>query len=206
MTAAKSFASARAVTAAILVAGGIISLAVNYPGHLEFDGLMEFAEGRSGIYGNWHPPVVSWLLGLSAAVRGDAWLFVLLDTVLAFGAFLGLLACARPPTWITMLAAVVLIALPQLFLFPSIVWKDVLFANAAIAGFCCLSLAAEGAKPRLLLPVAIGLLALAVLARPNGFVILPCAALAYGLAAGRRDHSVLRRSLLGGLGIFAVAF
>ncbi len=205
MTAAKTIASARAVTAAILVAGAILSLAVNYPGHLEFDGVMQLAEGQSRVYSNWHPPVMSWLLGLSAALRGDAWLFVLLDTVLGTGALLFLLGSARIPTRGTVLIALVIVALPQFLLFPSIVWKDILFANATIAGFCCLSLALE-ARAKFLLPAAIILLALAILARQNGIVILPCAALAYGIAAGRRDHSILRRSVLVGLAVFAVAF
>jgi hypothetical protein len=205
MIAAKPIASARAATAVILVTGAILSLAVNYPGHLEFDGIMQLAEGESGIYSNWHPPVMSWLLGLSAALRGDAWLFVLLDTALGTGAFLFLLGSARIPTKATVLIALVIVALPQLLLFPSIVWKDILFANATIAGFCCLSLATE-ARAKFLLPVAIILLALAVLARQNGIVILPCAALAYGMAAGKRDHSILRRSALAGLAIFALAF
>src|SRR5579872_4881109 len=108
MIAAKPIASARAVTAVILVAGAILSLAVNYPGHLEFDGIMQLAEGESGIYSNWHPPVMSWLLGLSAALRGDAWLFVLLDTVLGTGAFLFLLGSARVPTKPTVLAALLI--------------------------------------------------------------------------------------------------
>jgi len=56
------------------------------------------------------------------------------------------------------------------------------------------------------LPGAIVLLALAVLARQNGIVILPCAALAFGLATGRRDRSIARRSLLFGFAVFAVAF
>ena len=205
MIPAKPIASARAVTAAILVAGAILSLAVNYPGHLEFDGIMQLAEGKSRLYSNWHPPVMSWLLGLSAALRGDAWLFVLLDTALGTGAFLFLLGSDRRPTMVTVLAALVIVALPQLLLFQSIVWKDMLFAYATVAGFCCLSLAVE-ARAKFLLAVAAVLLALAVLARQNGIVILPCAALAYGIAAGRRDHSILRRSALLGLAVFAMAF
>ena len=205
MIAAKSIPSARAVTAAILVAGALLSLAVNYPGHLEFDGIMQLAEGQSRIYSNWHPPVMSWLLGLSYALRGDAWLFVVFDTVLGTAAFLLLLCSARIPTKRTVLAGLVFVALPQLLLFPSIVWKDILFANATVAGFCCLSLAGETRAKRLLL-AAIVLLALAVLARQNGIVILPCAALAFGIATGRQDRSVLRRSLLLGLAVFAVAF
>ncbi len=205
MIAAKPMASARAVTAAILVAGAMLSLAVNYPGHMEFDGIMQLAEGHSGVYSNWHPPVMSWLLGLSDALHGDAWLFVLFDTVLGTAAFLFLLCSTRIPTWLTVLAALVIVALPQLLLFPSIVWKDILFANATIAGFCCLSLASE-ARAKWLLPGAIILLALAVLARQNGIVMLPCAAFAYGMAAGQRDRSITRRSLLFGFAVFAVAF
>src|SRR5713226_8995845 len=105
MIAAKSLTSARTASAAILAAGAMLSLAVNYPGHLEFDGIMQLAEGKSRIYSNWHPPVMSWLLGLSAALRGDAWLFVLLDTVLGTGAFLFLLGSARIPTRGTVLIA-----------------------------------------------------------------------------------------------------
>ncbi len=205
MIAAKSIASPRAVSAAILVVGAILSLAVNYPGHMEFDGVMQLAEGHSGIYSNWHPPVMSWLLGLSDALRGDAWLFVLFDTALGAAGFLFLLCSKRSPTWLTALAALMIVALPQFFLFPSIVWKDVLFANAMVAGFCCLSLAGE-ARAKWVLPVAIVLMALAVLARQNGIVILPCAALAFGLAAGRQDRSILWRSALVGLAIFATAF
>jgi hypothetical protein len=211
MTAAKSLTSPRAAVVTILVAGAAFSLAVNYPGHMEFDGIMQLVEGRTGLYSNWHPPVMSWLLGLSDALRGDAWPFVLLDTVLGYGGFLLLLSSARTPTKLTALLALVFVVTPQLFLFPAIVWKDILFANAATAGFCCLSLAIEARrKGPLLLTAAIILLALAVLARQNGIVILPCAALAYGLATGARGRgrgsSILGRSLLFGLAIGVLAF
>lgn len=202
----------RAAAIAILVAGATFSLAVNYPGHMEFDGIMQLVEGRTGLYSNWHPPVMSWLLGLSDALRGDAWLFVLLDTALGYGGFVLLLSSARRPTKLTVLFALIFVALPQLFLFPAIVWKDVLFANAATAGFCCLSLAVEarGTRPKgpLLLAAAIVLLALAVLARQNGIVVLPCAALAYGLAAGRHGgiSSILGRSLVFALAVGVLAF
>jgi len=211
---AKSLASARAAATVLLVAGAAVSLAVNYPGHVEWDGTIQLLEGRTGLYSNWHPPVMSWLLGLSDALRGDAWLFVLLDTALGYGAFLFLLSSARRPTKLTVLLALVFVALPQLFLFPSIVWKDILFANATTAGFCCLSLAVEARAARrktyLLLLGAIVLLALAVLARQNGIVILPCAALAYGIATGRqgqgRVSSILGRSLIFALAVGVLAF
>src|SRR5437588_2391673 len=63
---------------------------------------------------------------------------------------------------------------------------------------------------RLLLLGAIGLLTLAVLARQNGIVILPCAALAFGMATGRHGHgrvlSILARALSFGLVIGVLAF
>src|SRR5471032_1265864 len=109
MITAKSLASARAAPVAILAAGAAFSLAVNYPGHMEFDGIMQLVEGRTGLYSNWHPPVMSWLLGLSDALRGDAWLFVLLDTMLGYGGFPFLLSSARRPTKLTVLFALVFV-------------------------------------------------------------------------------------------------
>ncbi|HEY2071158.1 MAG TPA: hypothetical protein VGG48_16495 [Rhizomicrobium sp.] len=179
----------RVIAAAVLFAGFLASAIVNWPGHLEFDGVMQLLEGRTGLYSNWHPPIMSWLLGLSDALTHGAGLFVLFDTAMAFGAMLAILWLAPKPGWLAAAAAVVVIALPQLFLFQAIVWKDLLFADACVAGFVCLAQAAvrwEQPRARFAwLGGGVLFVTLAVLARQNGFVILPCAALALGLAAPR---------------------
>ncbi len=179
----------RMIAAAIVIAGCVASLIVNYPGHIEYDGIMQLAEGKSGIYSNWHPPVMSWLLGLSYAARGDGWLFILLDTLMGFGALLSLLWLTARPGWVAAFAALVFVALPQLFLFQTIVWKDILFADALLAGFVCLAHAAAhwgNSRARFaLLSGATLFIALAVLTRQSGAVVLPCAAVTLGFIAAQ---------------------
>jgi len=169
---------------------------------------MQLAEGYSGVYSNWHPPVMSWLLGISYAVRGDAWLFVLLDTLLVYGALASILWLVKIPSKLSVPTALVCIALPQLFLFPSIVWKDVLFANSMLAGFSLLAQMAARWDARDIRFVLFGfaalVLSLAALARQNGAVVLPCAAIAVALISSSRPDNGVRVGLLWGLGFLAL--
>lgn len=203
----KAFVSPRAIAAAILILGALASLVVNYPGHLEFDSIMQMAEGRSGIYSNWHPPVMSWLLGLADAARGDAWLFVLLDTAMGYGALLSLLWLVEKPRAPVIFAALVCAAVPQFFLFGAIVWKDALFAYALLVAFTFLAHAAARWNARnwrlALLGGAAVFSALAVLTRQNGAVLLPCAVIAVGAVAWQVEGR--RKAIVYGLGFLAVS-
>lgn len=123
------------VGAAIIVLGGIAAVAVNRPGHLSFDLAVQLLEGRLGVYGNWHPPVMSWILGVCDQAVPGATLFLVFNALLAYGALASIMAATCSTSWIAPLAAAAVIALPQLFIMQGIVWKDVLFANASLAGF-----------------------------------------------------------------------
>lgn len=164
------------VTAAIIVAGFGFCWAANWPGHLSYDSVIQLLEGRTAVYANWHPPVMSWLLGLGDAVWPGAGLFVLFVSLLAYGALFGLLALRPPRSWAAPFVAVVLILTPQFLIYPAIVWKDVLFAVANAAGFVLLALAARvWPRPYLrfgLLGAGFVLLVLAALARQNGILVL----------------------------------
>src|ERR1700712_4263735 len=78
------------VTAAFLLAGFVATLAANWPGHLSYDSILQLHQGRAGLYNDWHPPVMAWLLGLGDAIVPGAGLFVLFQMLLAFGALLAL--------------------------------------------------------------------------------------------------------------------
>jgi hypothetical protein len=183
------FANPRLWAAAIVVAGYATALIVNWPGHLEFDSVRQLLEGRKGIYSNWHPPIMSWMLGAFDAIVPGGALFVLFDTTLAYGALVSLLWLVEKPSWWAVPAALVAVALPQLFLFQAIVWKDVLFADALVAGFVALAHALRrwrNIPVRLLwLAGSALILALAILSRQNGIVVLPCAGLALLVAVAR---------------------
>jgi hypothetical protein len=162
--------------------------------------VLQLAQGRTGVYNFWHPPVMAWLLGLfDRVVRGTA-LFVIFDTALLYGA-LAVLVLAPPRTsWLAAPMIAVWAVIPNGLIYPGIVWKDVLFSVSATAGFCGLVLAALAWRRRRLrfglIVAGFLLLALAALTRQNGLVVLPIAAIALGWIAGRQGghrpiHSAL---------------
>jgi hypothetical protein len=196
--------AARFATVAILIAAAVVSLWLNLPGHLSYDSVVQLAEGRTGVYNGEHPPVMSWLLGLGDALAPGAAAFVVLDTLLVYGALLALAMIAPRVSWLAAPLAAASVCLPQLALYPAIVWKDVLFAGASAAGFAALAWAADRwPKP---LPRAVWLtlgllwLTLAALARQNGAVVLPIGAAAVSWIAARAGESKpWRRGLAHGL-------
>jgi FkbM family methyltransferase len=177
----------RLAVAAVIALGGLIGLWLNLPGHFSYDSVVQLAEGRAGVYSGEHPPVMSWLLGLADALTPGAGLFVVVDTLLIDGALIAFVLLAPRASWLAVPLAAALLALPQLALYPAIVWKDVLFAGASVAGFAALAWAAAWwSEPRrryALVGVALVLLTLAALSRQNGAVVLPIASLAFGAIA-----------------------
>lgn len=180
-------------TGAVILAGYGLSMAASLPGQLSYDSVIQLLEGRSGAYSGWHPPVMSWLLGLSDAVAPGTALFVTGSAVLAFGSLLSLLWIPPKTSWIAPAVALLLILTPQLLLYQGIVWKDVLFADVAVAGFVALAHVGaqwlQKARRYALIGLAILLLTLAALARQNGILLLPFAGLALGLTARRNGRS-----------------
>jgi hypothetical protein len=181
--------SARLAAAAVLIAGFAFTLAWSWPGHLSYDSIVQLHDGRLGFYHSWHPPVMAWLLGVGDAVLPGAGLFVLFDALLLFGALLSLVWIRPRVTWIGVVMAALCLALPQLVLYQALVWKDVLFADAMVAGFIVLAQAearwANGTARWALIAAAFALFALAALTRQNGFVVPLFGALALALIMWR---------------------
>jgi hypothetical protein len=173
----------------VLTAGFAAILAVNWPGQMSYDSVVQLADGRSGHYDSWHPVVMAWLLGLFDALIAGPGLFLAFTMLLLGGAWLILLRIGRPGFG----AAVLLVAIcltPQLVLYQATIWKDVLFADAGIAAFAALAAAATwwaNMRARFVwLGVSAALFSLAALARQNGALLVPIAALSLGLIAGRK--------------------
>ncbi|HWF78445.1 MAG TPA: hypothetical protein VN694_14865, partial [Caulobacteraceae bacterium] len=193
----------RLLAGLVIVGAWAACLALNWPGHFTWDSVMQLAEGRRGLYSGQHPPVMSWLLGLADAIRPGAAPFVALQSALVFGSLLAFALIGRG-AWLAALLAIIVAAFPQLAVYPAIVWKDVLFAGAACAGFAALAWAgavwARAGRRWALLAAAAALLALATLARQNGAVVLPFAAVAVAWIAARNSAG---RPLARGAGFFA---
>ena len=107
-------------------------------------------------------------------------------------------------------AAVVLanIVSPPVLLYQGIVWKDVMFADAAVAGFACFAHAAACWQDRARRLAWLGprflLLCLAALTRQNCAGLLPFAAAALGWIAARGGMAAIGAILLGAAALAAL--
>ena len=168
------------LVSAILLLGFVTMLALNFPGQMSYDSIAQLEQGRSGVYHSWHPPVMAFLLGIFDRFVPGSGLFLLFTSVLALFSFFTLTQPRQASGWSVLLALVVMVS-PQWLLYQGLIWKDVLFANAAIAGFAALVLAARSRVHPGWVVMAALLFVLAAMTRQNGIVILPFAAGAYGL-------------------------
>ena len=164
-----------AMTAAMTAAGFALTLYVFYPGIMTFDALYVYKDMAKGFYGDWQSPVmiVLWSL-IDPIAPGSASMFLLIATFywLAFG--LLALTMARHSVW-PALALLLLAVSPPAFVFVGIIWRDVLFANTWLLA-AALSFAAANRDSKLRVPaqaMALGLLALGVLLRPNALAAAP---------------------------------
>ena len=182
---------AKALYFGALATGLLLVLAAALPGHMTTDSVIQLAEGRTGVQRSFNPAFMSWLLGKFDSVLSGTSLFVTFNVVLFFGSLAILPWLARRTHWLAAPALLAVIATPQVLIYQGIVWKDVFFANAAIAGTVLLALSVgEGtgrAGRRLARGGGLALLVVAALVRQNGILALGAAALAVGLAAGSRQ-------------------
>lgn len=185
MTAADSRPSAAArATQAVVIAGLLLILGLNLPGHLSYDSVAQLREGRFGERFTWGPALYAWILGVGDRIYPGTALYVTASALL-LGATLLLLLRLRPRTsWAAVPVAAVIMLSPQAMIYQGIVWKDVLFANCAVAGFVLVAYAASRwpqRKRRLgALALAALLFAVGALVRQNGAIVIPIAALALG--------------------------
>jgi hypothetical protein len=163
------------VTAAMTAAGFALTLYVFYPGVMTYDALFVYNDIAKGFMGDWQSPVMTVLWSLIDPIApGSGSIFLLIVTLywLAFG--LLAFTIARHSVW-RAVVLLLLAALPPAFVFVGIIWRDVLFANTwLLAGVLSFAAADRRIKMRLpALAMALGLLALGVLLRPNALAAAP---------------------------------
>lgn len=174
----------------VLIAGFVLVLGLNLPGHLSTDSVIALAEGRSGERIVWGPPMYGAILGVFDDVLAGTGLYVAASTLILFLSLAALpRLVGRPANWIATGVLALALITPQILIYQAIVWKDVLFANLAVAAFVCLAHASLGwdhgrwhGGQRAWEPVAgaVVLLAFATLVRQNGLIAVVFAALALG--------------------------
>ena len=191
----------RAAFRAVLAAGLLVMLGANLPGHLSYDSVAQLYEGHFHLRETWGPALYAWILGLFDAVIPGTALYVTVSGLVLF-ASLASLSDLRPRTsWWAVLAAALVVLTPQLLVYQAIVWKDVCFANTAIAGLICLAHAVRvwpnAVRRWLFLASALLLLAVASQVRQNGIIAAVFGAIALGWLASRGQW---RRGIAWGIG------
>src|SRR3974390_3384800 len=121
--------------------------------------------------------MMSWLLGVFDSILPGTALFTSFDIALFFASLAALYHLARNPSPAAAITLAGVVLTPQVVLYQGIVWKDVLFADLAIAGFAALAVAGECWERKWLryelAALAFVLFTVATLVRQNGGVVLP---------------------------------
>jgi hypothetical protein len=201
--------AARQLSFATIVAFWLVTLAVNSPGHLSFDSIVQLEEARSRSYAGFHPPLMSYLMMLfDSTIPGTA-LFLVFVQALFFGAMILIILSVERVRWWTAPIIAVGCLHPFVIVYQGIVWKDVLFANLSVFAFAWLYVARN--RKRLWRWSAYGIAvisaACAALVRQNGAIVLLVLTIAITyLETPARNHIL---KLLGGaaaaVAIFFVA-
>lgn len=187
-----------------LLAGYLMMLRLNLPGHLSVDSVLALHEGRFGVRTTWNPAIFGWLLGRADSVWRGAGLAVVVSGAVLFGAWAAMARLRRGASWLAPIVALGVIALPQVVIYPGIVWKDVWFAEAGIAGFVALAFALRSQRVAARLPLlalSALLLAVAGLLRQNGLLLAGAGAVAIAWAGWSRGAG---RSIAGAV-VWAVS-
>lgn len=173
--------SADTVARYILGAGFLVMLALSLPGQMTYDSLAQLHEGRVGVRETWGPAVYAAVLGFFDHLAPGPGLYVTASAFVAYAALIGLIGLRPRTSWWGAFAAALLVLSPALLIYQGVVWKDVLFANLALAAFVLLARIARDwrpdARPWLALAGLVLLLALAAQVRQNGLVAALIAAL-----------------------------
>ncbi len=195
--------SARTALRSVLAVGLLVMLGANLPGHLSYDSVAQLYEGHFHIRETWGPALYAWVLGFFDRFVAGTALYVTVSGLILTVA-LASMTDLRPRTrWIAVLVAAGLVLTPQMLIYQGIVWKDVMFANSALAGTVCLAHASRTWSDRrrrwALLLLALVLIAAGTQVRQNGIIAGVFAALALGWIGGQGRWL---RGAMWGLGAF----
>jgi hypothetical protein len=159
----------------MIALGFALTLLVFYPGVWTYDARFVYQDIAKGFRGDWQSPVMVALWSLIDPIApGAGSMFLLIITLywLAFG--LLALTLARRSVWLAALLLLLAVS-PPAFVFIGILWRDVLFACLwLLAAVLAFVVADREAKLRVPIQgIALGLLVLGVLLRPNALIAAP---------------------------------
>jgi hypothetical protein len=164
----------------LIALGFALTLWVFYPGVWTYDARYVYQDIAKGMLGDWQSPVMTVLWSLIDPIAPGAGSMFLLIAALYWLGF-GLIAfiVARRSMWLALVLLLLALS-PPAFVFVGILWRDVLFAATwLLSAALAFAVADRDARVRVpLQAIALGLLALGVLLRPNALIAAPILAAA----------------------------
>ena len=176
----------RAPILILAICGFGVTLLVFYPGVMTYDARFVYQDIAEGFLGDWQSPVMTVLWAAIDPIAPGAGSMFLLIALLYWLGF-GLLAFTIAPSSLPLALALLALALsPPAFVFAGIIWRDVLLAVTwlSAAAFAFAATDRDGPLRRAAQGIALSLLALGVLLRPNALIAAPVLA-TYVLWPGR---------------------
>jgi hypothetical protein len=158
----------------LAAAGFALTLYIFYPGIMNYDARYVYLDGLKGFYGDWQSPVMTWLWKtIDPVAPGSASMFLLIAALYWLG--IGTLAVALARRSRIAAVALALFALtPPLFALVGIIWRDVLMAGCFLLAAATVYAAGDrNERPLIARAIALGLIALGVLIRPNALAAAP---------------------------------
>jgi hypothetical protein len=172
----------------VVAAGFLLMLGANLPGHMSYDSAAQLHEGYFHVRETWGPPVYAWLLGFFDSIIPGPALYVVASGLLLYLSLASIPRLRGRVGWLGLIVAAYVVLTPQVLIYQAIVWKDVMFANCAVAGVVLLANAARTWARRERwgwLAASATVLALGALVRQNGLIVPVMAALAAGVLGAR---------------------
>jgi hypothetical protein len=159
----------------VIAVGIFLTLLVFYPGVMTYDAKFVYEDIAKGTRGDWQSPAMTVLWSLVDPIDpGAASMFLLIVAFYWLGFGLLAFTIGRRSVWLAV--ALLLLALsPPAFVFVGIIWRDVLLATVWLLS-AALTFAAADRSVNLRAPtmaVALCLVALGVLIRPNALIAAP---------------------------------
>lgn len=157
-------------------------VAINVPGHLTTDSLIQIAEGRTGYIDSWNPLFSSWVFGNLVDATGGTEVIVLLSALMLTAAIWMLVSAGGGSGLWRLIPVAALLFSPILLTYPGIVWKDVWFAHSAALAFGMIMWRARGGGWWWEVPTLV-LLATAMLSRQTGIIVCVVAVAGMSISA-----------------------
>lgn len=194
----------RCCLAAALV-GIAATAATFYPGTMPEDAIIQLTEARTGVFYDWHPPLMSWVWSLLDQVVPGPFGMLLLHNLLFWLGLVRLVYLCRLPG---LPSAALILAIgwfPPIFTGLGTIWKDVGMASALLLAFALL-LGTRQRASRTAFALSLACLLYALSVRHNAaLAVYPLALWAGVIVNQRRQKDRTRRwiaSLLFGHAIF----